>query len=65
LLRCRKHRFLHGVFRDAKVSEAADHRAENLRRQLAQQALVGELRRATRHTSTGGALITSRTSIGM
>ena len=60
-----KQRLLHGVLSSAEVAEATDHRAENLRCQFAQQVLVGELRRSSRHTSTGGALITSRTSIGM
>ena len=60
-----KQRLLHAILRCAEVAEATDHRAENLRCQFAQQVLVGELRRSSRHTSTGGALITSRTSIGM
>ncbi len=65
LQRGSKQRLLHGILCSAEIAEATDHRAENLRRQLAQQVLVGELRRGARHTSTGGALITSRTSIGM
>ena len=58
-------RLLHGVLRGGEVAEAADHRAEHLRRQLAQQVLVGGSVDAIGHTSTGGALITWRTSIGM
>ena len=60
-----KQRLLHCVLSGAEVAGATDHRAENLRCQFAQQVLVGELRPSSRHTSTGGALITSRTSIGM
>src|SRR5689334_2745031 len=58
-------RFLHRVFGGGEVLEAADRRAENLRRELAQQILGGRIQSGNRHTSTGGALITSRTSIGM
>src|SRR5678815_3946651 len=61
LLRRRDERLLHRVLRGGEIAEAADHRAEHLRRELAQQALTGE----AGHTSTGGPLITSRTSIGM
>jgi len=65
LLRGGEQRFLHRIFGDTEVSEAPDHRAENLRRHLAQQVLVSEPILRARHTSTGGALMTSRTSIGM
>ena len=61
----REERFLHRVLGGGKVAEAPDHRAENLRRELAQQVLAGRVQRLERHMSTGGALITSRTSIGM
>ena len=56
--------FLNRIFRGREIAEAPDDRAENLRRKLAQQVLGGEGWR-TRHPSTGGALITSRTSMGM
>ena len=59
--RGRQQRLLHGVLRSGEVAEAADDRAENLRRQLAQQVLGPKLA----HRSTGGPLMTSRTSIGM
>src|SRR4029450_8954365 len=65
LQRGREQRLLYRILCGAEIAEATDHRAENLRCQITQQVLVGELRRAFRHTSTGGALITSRTSIGM
>ena len=58
-------RFLHRIFGGGEILEAADRRAENLRRELAQQILGGRVQSGIRHTSTGGALITSRTSIGM
>ena len=58
-------RLLHRVFGGGEVLEAADRRAENLRRELAQQVLGGRVQWGSRHTSTGGALITSRTSTGM
>ena len=35
-------RLLHGVFRGGEVAEAPYHRAEHLRRQLAQQLLARE-----------------------
>jgi hypothetical protein len=58
-------RFLHGVLGGREVAEAADHCAEHLRRELAQQVLVG-LRRARRQTSPLVLLIiTGWTSIGM
>src|SRR5262245_26946894 len=65
LQRGREQRLLHGILCGTEIAEATSHRAENLRRQFTQQVLVGERRRPLRHTSTGGALITSRTSIGM
>ena len=65
LLRGREQRFLDRVFGDTEVAKATEHRAEDLRRQLPQQVLVGELLCAAGHTSTGGALMTSRTSIGI
>jgi hypothetical protein len=58
-------RFLHGVFGCREIAEAPDDSAQNLRRQLAQQILAGGIQRSGGHASTGGALITSRTSIGM
>src|SRR6185503_20225911 len=61
LLRRGDERLLDRVLRRGEIAEAADDRAENLRRQLAQQALAGK----GGHTSTGGPLMTSRTSIGM
>ena len=65
LLRRREQRLLHRVLGGGEVAEAADHRAEHLRRELAQQVLARVVERRLRHTSTGGALITWRTSIGM
>ena len=65
LQRRREQRLLHRVLGGGEVAEAPDHRAENLRRELAQQVLAGGVQGRGRHTSTGGALITSRTSIGM
>ena len=65
LLRGGEQCFLDRVLGNSEVAEATDHRAENPRRQLPQQVFVGEPRCAARHTSTGGALMTSRTSIGM
>ena len=62
---CRDERLLHRVFRGGEIAEAADHGAEHLRRELAQQMLAGKIDGGCRHRSTGGALITSRTSIGM
>ena len=61
----REQRLLDRVLRGGEVAEAPDDRAEHLRRELAQQVLAGEVERRCRHTSTGGALITWRTSIGM
>ena len=63
LHRRREQRFLHGVFGGSEITKPADHRAEHLRCQLAQQVAVRICWR--RHTSDGGALITSRTSIRM
>ena len=66
LQRRREQRLLHRVFRGGEVAEAADDRAEHLRRELAQQVLAGRRPSGAAVTlSTGGALITSRTSIGM
>src|SRR5690349_363021 len=62
-------RFLHGILGRREVAMSARHRGEHLRREVAQQVLdrqlvwIGVVRR--RHASTGGALITCRTSIGM
>ncbi len=43
LRRRREHGLLYGVFGSVEVTVAAYHRAKNLRRQLAQQALNGSL----------------------
>ncbi len=59
LPRRRQQRLLHRVLGGREIAEAADDRAEHLRRQLAQQAV------GNRCHSCGGALITWRTSIGM
>ena len=57
---------LNRVLSGGEVAETADDRAENLRRQLAQQMLsVGVQRRRGHSSSSGGPLITCRTSIGM
>ncbi len=53
------------VFRGGEVAVAANHRGEDLLRELAQQVLAGEARSGRRHRSAGGALITCLTSIGM
>ena len=60
-----KQRLLDRVLRRGKIAEASNDGAENLRRQLAQQVLAGRVQLDGRHTSTGGALMTSRTSMGM
>ena len=65
LLRRREQRLLDRILGGGEVAEAADHRAENLRRQLAQQVLPRVVERRLRHASTGGALMTWRTSMGM
>src|SRR5918994_3184562 len=62
---CREERFLHRIFCGGENFEAPNHGAENLRRELAQQVLRSCIQAGSRHTSTGGALITSRTSIGI
>jgi len=62
----RNQRLLHGVFGVCKVTESADDRSEHLRRKLAQQMLGTGVQRRRRHSSSsGGPLITWRTSIGM
>ena len=59
-------RLLHRILRGGEVAEAPHHRAEHLRRELAQQVLGRRIQRTRwSQLSTGGALITSRTSIGM
>ena len=59
-------RLLHRVLGGGEIAEAADDRAEHLRRELAQQLLGAEIQRGARHRySSGGPLITCRTSIGM
>ena len=63
LQRRRQQRLLHRVLRGAEIAEAADHRAEHLRREFAQQVLGWCVQRHS--TSSGGPLITWRTSIGM
>src|SRR5687768_1858526 len=62
---CGDERFLHRIFGGRKIFEASNHGAENLRCDLAQQVLGIWVQAGSRHTSTGGALITSRTSIGI
>ena len=62
----REQGLLHGVLGGGEVAETADHRAEHLRREFAQQMLVTGVQRPRGHTnSSGGPLITCRTSIGM
>ena len=58
-------RFLHRVLCGGEVAEPPDHCAEHLRRQVAQQVLAREVAGRCGHMSTGGTLITCRTSIGM
>ncbi len=59
----RDQRLLHRVLRGGEVAVAAGHRAEHLRREVAQQAPDGGLH--VRHRHCFGALITCRTSMGM
>ena len=62
---------LHGILGGGEVAETADDRAEHLRRKFAQQMLGSGIQRLRRHRisrhnkSSGGPLITCRTSIGM
>ena len=65
LLRGRKQRFLHRIFRGREVAVAADHRAEHLRREVAQQVFGGWIEARLGHSMSGGGLITSRTSMAM
>ena len=58
-------RLLHRILGGGKILEAPESGAENLRRQLAQQILGVRVQAGSGHASTGGALMTSRTSIGM
>jgi hypothetical protein len=62
---CCEQRFLNRVLGRGEVSVAADERAEDLRRELAQQSLDAGVRTLRGQMSSAGALITSRTSIGM
>ena len=57
-------RFLYGVFCGGEICVTACHGAEHLRREVAQQGPDACLGRRDRQTS-GGPLITCRTSIGM
>ena len=66
LQRGRDERLLDRVLRRREVAELADHRAEHLRRELAQQPLHLERGGRSHHRESSlGALITWRTSIGM
>src|SRR5262249_22600628 len=59
-------RLWHRVLRRREVGVSAGDDAEHLRREVAKQMLDHRIgRRLLRQTSTGGALITWRTSIGM
>jgi hypothetical protein len=58
--RRRQQRLLHRVLGSGEVTVAAHQRGQHVRRQLAQE---GDRRRRRCHGSTGGALITSRTSM--
>jgi hypothetical protein len=60
LQRCGEQRFLHGVLAGVELSVAPHERAEDLRRELAQQALYSIFQ----PQKSGGASITRRTSIG-
>ena len=63
--------FLNGILGAGEVAETADDRTEHLRRKFAQQMLGRRIqiirrRRISRHNkSSGGPLITCRTSIGI
>jgi len=58
--------FLNGALGRCEVAKTADDCAEHLRRQVAQQMLGGCVERTRGHrNSSGGPLITWRTSIGM
>jgi len=61
----REQSFLHRVLGGGEIAKPPDDRAKNLRGELAQQVLAGKLHGRRAHTSTGGALITSRTSMAM
>jgi len=52
---------LNGVLSGGEVMETAHDRTEHLRREIAQQVLGNSIR----HGSSGGRLMTGRTSIGM
>src|SRR5262249_55794932 len=61
-------RFLYRIFRSTEVPESPDDRAEHLRRKFSQQGLDPRIVRIVPDAhvnSLGGALIPSRTSIGM
>lgn len=57
--------FLYRVIRGGEVSVTARDGAEHLRGKLAQQVPDGRVQGLRRHTSTGGAVMTWRTSNGM
>ena len=64
-------RLLHGVLGGGEIAEAADQGAEHLRGERPQQRVGPAVERVARveigfaHRSSGGRLITWRTSIGM
>ena len=61
---CKK-RFLHRVFSGVKVAEMSGDRAEHLWRQFAQKVLGLRLPCSRQANSSGGPLITCRTSMGI
>ena len=66
LLRGREQRLLHRILRGGEVAVAADHGAEHLRREVAQELFGVVIEGRSAHGSSGGKpLITSRTSMGM
>ena len=65
LFRRRDQRFLDGVFAAAEVAIAAEERAQDARREIAQEILGASAQPIDHWNSGGGPLITCRTSIGM
>ena len=61
-----KRRFLNGVLRRGEVAKSSDNGPEHPRRQFPQQVLYRNVHRLFHHCkSSGGPLITCRTSMGM
>ncbi len=65
LHRCGECRLLNGILRYREVAKSSDHSREHLRRQFPQQVLDRNVQRLFYHSnSSGGPLITCRTSMG-